>query len=51
MTYSHLDTEDTRRFREIFSMEELKKWYQELLDAYHKWIAYSLSWKKNGMHP
>ena len=46
MTYSHLDTEDTRRFREIFSMEELKKWYQELLDAYHKWIAYSLSWKK-----
>ena len=46
MIYSHLDTEDTRRFREIFSMEELKKWYQELLDAYHKWIAYSLSWKK-----
>ena len=46
MTYSHLDTEDTRRFREIFSMEELKKWYQKLLDAYHKWIAYSLSWKK-----
>ena len=46
MTYSHLDTEDTRRFREIFSMEELKNWYQELLDAYHKWISCSLSWKK-----
>lgn len=46
MTYSHLDTEDTRRFREIFSMEELKDWYQKLLDDYHKWISCSLSWKK-----
>ena len=46
MTYSHLDTEDTRRFREIFSMEELKNWYQNLLDDYHKWISCSLSWKK-----
>lgn len=46
MTYSHLDTEDTRRFREIFSMEELKNWYQKLLDDYHKWISCSFSWKK-----
>ena len=46
MTYSHLDTEDTRRFREIFSMEELKNWYQKLLHDYHKWISCSLSWKK-----
>lgn len=46
MTYSHLDTEDARRFREIFSMEELKNWYQKLLDDYHKWISCSLSWKK-----
>ena len=46
MTYSHLDTEDTRRFREILSMEELKNWYQKLLDDYHKWISCSLSWKK-----
>lgn len=46
MTYSHLETEETKRFRESFSMEELESWYQELLDAYHKWIAYSLNWKK-----
>ncbi len=51
MTYSHLETEETRRFREIFSMEELKNWYQKLLDAYHKWISYSLYWKKEEMHP
>ena len=46
MTYAHLETEETRRFREGFFIEELKGWYQKLLDAYHKWIAYSLNWKK-----
>ena len=46
MTYAHLETEETRRFREDFSIEELKGWYQKLLDSYHKWIAYSLNWKK-----
>ena len=46
MTYAHLETEETRRFREDFSIEELESWYQKLLDAYHKWIAYSLNWKK-----
>ena len=46
MTYAHLETEETKRFREAFSIEELKSWYQKLLDAYHKWIAYSLNWKK-----
>ena len=46
MTYSHLDTEETKRFQEVFSMEELKTWYQELMDAYHKWISYSIQWKK-----
>lgn len=46
MTYAHLETEETRRFREDFSIEELKGWYQKILDAYHKWIAYSLNWKK-----
>ena len=46
MTYSHLDTEETKRFRESLSMEELETWYQELIDAYHKWISYSIRWKK-----
>lgn len=46
MTYVHLETEETRRFREVFTMEELQQWYQELTDRYHRWISYSLSWKK-----
>lgn len=46
MTYANLDTEQIRRFREELSMEYLVNWYQELTDAYHKWISYQLRWKK-----
>ena len=46
MTYAHLDTEVIRRFRETLTREELMKWYQELTDAYHKWLAYQLEWRK-----
>ena len=42
----NLDTEELKYFREEFTLEELKDWYQELLDRYHKWISYQLAWKK-----
>lgn len=46
MTYAHLDTEVIKRFRETLTREELMKWYQELTDSYHKWLAYQLEWRK-----
>ena len=46
MTYGNLDTEELKFFREEYTLEELSLWYQELLDRYHKWIAYQLAWKK-----
>lgn len=46
MTYVHLDTEEIRRFRETFDRETLAAWYQDLMDAYHKWLAYQLSWRQ-----
>ena len=46
MTYGNLDTEELKYFREEFTLEELKDWYQELLDRYHKWISYQLALKK-----
>lgn len=46
MTYANLDTEEVKRFREIFSIEDLSVWYENLLDEYHKWLSYSLKWKK-----
>lgn len=46
MTYANLDTEEVRRFRETLLLEELEKWYQNLLDSYHKWVSYRLAWQK-----
>lgn len=45
MTYANLDTEDIRRFQETIAMDKLGKWYQELVDEYHKWISFKLRWR------
>ena len=46
MTYAHLDTEVVKRFRETLARAELKQWYEELTDSYHKWLAYQIEWRK-----
>ena len=46
MTYGQLDTEEIRRFRETVTRGELEKWYQNLMDEYHKWVSYQLAWRK-----
>ena len=46
MTYAHLDTEVIKRFRETLTRAELKTWYEELTDSYHKWLAYQIEWRK-----
>lgn len=50
MTYVNLDTEQIHRFGESFMLEELKDWYQKLLDRYHKWVSYQLQWKELRNH-
>lgn len=46
MTYCNLDTEEIRRFQEILFFEELKSWYEELLQSYYKWADFQRKWKK-----
>ena len=46
MTYAHLDTEVIKRFRETLTRAELKQWYGELTDSYHRWLAYQIEWRK-----
>ena len=46
MTYVNLDTEEVKRFRENISVEDLKEWYQNLLDEYHKWISFQIHWRE-----
>lgn len=46
MTYANLDTEEIRRFKSEYSLQELQKWYDNLLNEYHKWVSYQYEWKK-----
>lgn len=43
MTYCNLDTEEIRYFHEDFSMQELKIWFQELVEAYRKWADFQFA--------
>ncbi len=36
MTYCHLDTEEIRRFKEEYTLEDLKSWFEELVHRYEK---------------
>lgn len=46
MTYANLDTEEIRRFHEVIAYTDLLKWYEKLLDEYHKWISWQIKWKQ-----
>jgi len=45
MTYCQMETEEIKRFREIYSVVELEEWFWELSGKYEKWAAFQLEWK------
>jgi DNA excision repair protein ERCC-2 len=46
MTYCSLETEEIRRFREKYPMEELELWFGELLDACFTWVDFQVRWEQ-----
>ena len=46
MTYCHLDTEEVKRFRQHYSLEELKTWFDGLIEKYKKWAEFQIRWEK-----
>lgn len=46
LTYCNLDTEEIRRFRVDYSLEELEAWFFELIAAYRKWSDFQFEWKR-----
>lgn len=46
MTYCNLDTEEIRRFRELFSREEIVEWFNELIEKYIKWAEFTANERK-----
>lgn len=46
MTYCNLETEETKRFRQNYGLEELEMWFQKLIKSYEKWAVFQIEWKK-----
>ncbi len=46
MTYCHMETEEIRYFHEEYLYEELRIWFEELMEQYRKWADYQFAWQK-----
>ena len=46
MTYCNLETEEIKRFQNVYPYEELERWFLELAGQYEKWARYQISWRK-----
>ena len=49
MTYCDLDTEEVNRFYELFSFEELRGWFDDLMKEYHKWADFQYEWRQTSI--
>ena len=46
MTYCHLETEEIRYFHYEYTYEELKEWFEGVMEKYRKWADYTFEWQK-----
>ena len=46
MTYCNLDTEEIKRFNEVFAFTELENWFYEVIDKYACWADFQFEWRK-----
>ncbi len=42
LTYCNLDTEEIKRFRESFRIDDLQEWFHNLLEEYCKWTQFEV---------
>lgn len=46
MTYCQMETEDIKRFSELYQFEELESWFQSVVGEYEKWARFQVEWKR-----
>ena len=46
MTYCNMETEDIKRFQNVYDREELGEWFWDLIGRYEKWAKYQIQWKE-----
>ncbi|MCD7981016.1 MAG: ATP-dependent DNA helicase [Clostridiales bacterium] len=46
ITYCDLETENIRRFEEIFTFENLRSWFDDLIESYRRWTDHQYEWRQ-----
>lgn len=46
ITYCDLDTEEVKRFPEMFTFRFLRIWFENLMDSYRKWTDFQYEWNQ-----
>ena len=44
VTYCNLETENLKYFKEVFTLEELTHWFDQLIREYAKWAVWQMKW-------
>ena len=50
MTYCNLDTEEIRRFRETYTLEEIDGWFAQIVCSYEKWAQFQFEARQERNH-
>lgn len=50
LTYCNLETENLKYFEEVFLLQELTEWFDDLIKEYAKWAVWQMKWiiKRDG---
>lgn len=46
MTYCQMETEEIKRFKELYLLQELEIWFLNVVKQYEKWAKFEVEWKK-----
>lgn len=46
MTYCQMETEEIRRFSQVYKMEELEQWFMLIVKEYEKWARFQVQWRE-----
>lgn len=46
MTYCQMETEELKRFRQEYTLSELKAWFEDIVHRYEKWAKFQIEWRK-----
>lgn len=46
MTYCNMETEEIKRFQQVYETEALSRWFLDIVGQYEKWARYQMEWKE-----